>query len=81
MNCCVPPTRMLGLEGVTATDCSTGAVTVSVVLAEMAPSVAVIFAAPAVTPDARPAPLTIATAVVPEDQATKALMSRNVPSE
>ena len=42
MNCCVVPLAMLGIDGVTPMDTSVAAVTVSLVLPEISPDVAVI---------------------------------------
>ena len=57
------------------------AVTVSVVLPETLPKVAVISDEPAPTPVARPLETTVAAGVVPEVQLTEAVMSLDVPSE
>ena len=46
MNCCVVPLAMLGIDGVTPMDTSVAAVTVSVVLPEISPDVAVIVMGP-----------------------------------
>jgi hypothetical protein len=72
MNCWLRPMGMLGVAGVTLIDCRVAAVTVSVVLPETEPSVAVIVLLPAATALARPfepaALLTVATLVLEEDQ-------------
>jgi hypothetical protein len=56
-------------------------VTVSVVLAEMAPKVAVMVVVPAVRAVTRPLPLIAATAVLLEVQVTELVTSCVVPSE
>jgi hypothetical protein len=74
MNCCVAPLRIVRFDGVTAIDCSVGAVTVSTVEPATAPSVALIALVPGATPLARPLAPMVAVAVVPEDQVTDAVM-------
>jgi len=63
-----------GFVGVTAIDCSVGAVTVNVVEPETVPTVALIVLLPKETPMARPAALIVAVAVVPEVHVTDAIM-------
>ncbi len=72
---------MVGLAGVTAIDCSVAAVTVSVAVPERLPQVAVMTDDPTATLVARPPAEIVATEVVPEDHATKAVMSCVVLSE
>jgi len=56
-------------------------VTVSVVLADIVPDVAVMTDVPAETPVARPLEFTVATDVVPDVQVTVAVILFEVPSE
>ena len=63
-----------GFAGVTAIDCSSGAVTVKVVEPETEPKVALIGLVPAPTPLARPAALIVAVAGVPEVHVTDPVM-------
>ena len=75
MNCCVVPSAMLKLGGVTAIDASVAAVTVNVTGAEFTgPSVALTCALPMTTvvasPDEPEALLTTATVLLSEDQVT-----------
>jgi hypothetical protein len=60
-------------------DWSTAVVTVSVVLPDFTPEVAVTVAEPAATPVARPAAFTVATDVVLDDQITDPVMSCELP--
>lgn len=62
---------MEAFAGVTAIDCSVGAVTVNVVEPDTDPRVAVIVLVPAVTPVLKPVPEIVATVVVPEFQVTE----------
>ena len=71
MNGCVVPAEIEGFAGVTPMETSTGAVTVSVVVPVILPSVALMFEAPTVTPVARPPAVIVATLVWPELHATK----------
>ena len=80
-NCVVSPTGMLGLTGVTDMKDRVAEVTVRVVLAEIAPEVALMVAVPAATAVARPLLLTVATDVLDELQVTCVVTSRLVPSE
>jgi hypothetical protein len=79
VNCLLVPSAMLGFVGSTSTDTSVAVVTVSVVLPEIPPNVAVIVVDPAATAVARPLEpavlLTVATVVNEELQATEAVMS------
>jgi len=59
---------MLGLDGVTVIDTGKSAKTVSVVLPEIAPQLAVMVDVPPATPVASPVELIVATDVVPETQ-------------
>src|SRR5260370_155568 len=70
LNCCVAPFGTEGFAGVTAIDCNTGAVTVSVVEPLIVPEVALIVLDPVATVVANPALLIVATVVVPEVQVT-----------
>ncbi len=73
----VVPLAMLGLVGLTATETSVAAVTVSVVEPEILPDVAVIVVVPAATEVASPfepaALLIVAAAVLDELQVTAAV--------
>lgn len=62
-------------------DCSVADVTVSVVLPDMLPEVAVMTDEPTPMLVARPLAATVATEVVPEDQVTDEVMFCDVPSE
>ena len=73
MNCCVIPLAIDGLAGVTAMDCSVGAVTVSNVEPTIEPEVALIVLVPAATPVARPPTVMVAVVVVPEAQVAEAV--------
>jgi hypothetical protein len=64
------PAATDGVAGVTAIDCSTGAVTVSVALPWTAPSVAETVDVPLVSVVAKPVLLTVATAGFVEAQVT-----------
>ena len=68
------PAAIDGFAGVTAIDCSVAAVTVSVVLPEMAPRVADIEDVPAFSAEAKPALVMVAVAGVPEAHVTLAVM-------
>jgi hypothetical protein len=70
VNCCVAPLMIEGFAGVTAIDCNVAAVTVSTVEPEIDDDVAVMVEVPTPAPEARPAALIVAVAVVPEDQFT-----------
>ncbi len=72
---------MLGFPGVTAMDCNTAGVTVSVTLPLIVPDVALMTEVPAATPVASPLALMPATVGVADDQATEVEMSFVVPSE
>jgi hypothetical protein len=73
VNCCVPPAATEGFTGVTAIDTSVAAVTVSVVLPEMAPLVAEIVVLPAFSADAKPALLIVAVVVLDDAHVTLAV--------
>jgi hypothetical protein len=75
VNCLVVPSAMLGLVGATWTETSVAEVTVSKVLPETAPDVAVTVIEPAAAAAARPALPTVATVVDDELQTTDAVMS------
>ena len=85
MNCCFVPFAMLGLVGVTPMDTSVAGVTVSVMVAEILPDVAVIVVVPVDTEVASPldpaALLIVATPVFEEFQVTDAVRSCLVLSE
>jgi hypothetical protein len=69
-NCSVDPATIEGFAGVTAIDCSVAAVTVSNVEPLMDDDFALIVEVPTPVPEASPAALIVAVAVVPEDQVT-----------
>src|SRR5271163_1264337 len=70
VNCCVAPLAIEGFAGVTAIDCNVAAVTVSTVEPEIDDDVAVMVEVPTPAPEASPAALIVAVAVVPDDQVT-----------
>jgi hypothetical protein len=74
VNCCVLPAATEGFTGVTAIDTSVAAVTVSVVLPEMAPLVALMVVPPAFSADAKPEPLIVAVTVLDDAHVTLAVM-------
>ncbi len=74
MNCCVRPAATEGFTGVTAIDTSVAAVTVSVVLPEIAPLVADIVVPPAFSADAKPAALIVAVVVLDDAHVTLLVM-------
>ena len=78
VNCCVVPSEIDGLAGVTAIETNAAAVTVNVVLPAIEPEVAVILAEPVPTALANPcelaALLTVATVVVSELHCTVFVM-------
>jgi hypothetical protein len=79
--CCVSPAAMLTVVGVTAIDCSTAAVTVSVTPAlVIPPDVAVILVVPAATPVATPLALIVAVAVLDDVHVTPVVNVCVVPS-
>ena len=80
MNCLVRPLAILGFTGVTVIKLKVAAVTVSVVLPDLLPDVAVMTDVPAVTPVARPPGFIVATEMVTEDQVTDEVISRDMPS-
>lgn len=65
VNCCVVPSGIVGIAGVTAIDTTTAAVTVSVVEPLIVPDVAVTLVLPRATLLASPCPLTVAMAPFP----------------
>lgn len=83
VNCCVVPSEIDGLAGVTAIETNAAAVTVNVVLPAIEPEVAVILAEPVPTALANPcelaALLTVATVVVSELHCTVFVMFCMVP--
>ena len=78
-NCCVEPSVIEGLDGVTATDTRVGAVIVNVAELEIAPEVAVMVVEPWLRLDARPvvpaALLIVATVGALEDHVTDEVTS------
>jgi hypothetical protein len=74
VNCCVFPAVTVGFTGVTAMDTSVAAVTVSVVLPEIAPLVAEIVVPPAFNAEAKPAALIVAVVVLDDAHVTLAVM-------
>jgi len=70
VNCCVSPWAIDGFAGVTAIDCSTAAVTVSVVEPVTPPNIALIALIPGATPVASPVLLIVATDDIPDAQVT-----------
>ena len=79
-NCCVVPATMPGVVGVTSMEVMVVPVTVSVVVPEMLPEVAVMVVVPPPTAVARPVVLMDAVAVVDELQVTSAEISSLLPS-
>jgi hypothetical protein len=82
VNCCVAPTPMLGVAGVTAmlANVFMGAVTVSTAVPLTLLRVAVILLAPAATPVASPAELMVAAAVLELVHVTDEVMFAVEPS-
>jgi hypothetical protein len=80
VNCWVLPLVIDGFAGVTAIDCNVAAVTVSNVEPLMDDDVAVIVEVPTPAPEASPAALIVAVAVVPELQVTLDVRFCVVPS-
>src|SRR5277367_4466085 len=81
--CCVSPAAMLAVAGVTAIDCSTAAVTVSVTPALVnPPDAAVMLVVPAATPVAVPVPVPVIVAAAGLDDVhtTPVVNARVVPS-
>ena len=74
------PMASVKSSGVTEMDVMAGAVTVTVVDLETLPRVAVMVAVPAAIPLTRPAASTVALAMVEEDQVTRLVRSRLLPS-
>ena len=66
LNCCVPPTRIDALAGVTAMEASVAGPTTKIVEPVIRPDVALIVVVPWLTPVARPAGLIVATPSVVE---------------
>jgi len=81
VNCFVRPVATLGLAGDTVIAVSVAAVTVSVVLPDIEPDVAVTTVEPTAMPVARPPEFMVATDVDPDDQVTNAVISTDVPLE
>ena len=81
INCTVVLGAILGFAGATEIDTSVAEDTVSVVLPDTAPVVAVMVEVPAATPVASPAEFIVATEVVPDNQVACPVMSSTVPSE
>ena len=74
------PMARVKSSGVTEMDVMVGAVTVTGVDLETLPRVAVMVAVPAAIPLTRPAASTVALAMVEEDQVTRLVRSRLLPS-
>ena len=74
------PMARVKSSGVTEMDVMVGAVTVTEVDLETLPRVAVMVAVPAAIPLTRPAASTVALAIVEEDQVTRLVRSRLLPS-
>jgi hypothetical protein len=74
------PMARVKSSGVTEMDVMVGAVTVTEVDLEMLSRVAVMVAVPAAIPLTRPAASTVALAMVEEDQVTRLVRSRLLPS-
>ena len=74
------PMARVKSSGVTEMDVMVGAVTVTEVDLETLPRVAVMVAVPAAIPVTRPAASTVALAMVEEDQVTRLVRSRLLPS-
>jgi hypothetical protein len=74
------PMARVKSSGVTEMDVMVGAVTVTEVDLETLPRVAVMVAVPAAIPLTRPAAPTVALAMVEEDQVTRLVRSRLLPS-
>ncbi len=83
VNCWVSPTGILGLAGVTNMEDRVAEVTVRIVPPDRNPEVAaaVMVEAPGATVVMRPVLLTVAAAALDELQATRAVISKLVPSE
>ena len=77
MNCCVVPAGIEGIAGVTAIEITAAGLTVSTVVAEMEPEIAVTVVAPVDTLVARPCVpallLMVATPVLEELQVAEAV--------
>ena len=74
------PMARVKSSGVTEMDVMVGAVTVTEVDLETLPRVAVMVAVPAAIPLTRPAASTVALAMAEEDQVTRLVRSRLLPS-
>lgn len=74
------PMARVTSSGVTEMDVMVGAVTVTEVDLETLPRVAVMVAVPAAIPLTRPAASTVALAMVEDDQVTRLVRSRLLPS-
>ena len=74
------PMARVKSSGVTEMDVMVGAVTVTEVDLETLPRVAVMVAVPAAIPLTRPAASTVALAMVEDDQVTRLVRSRLLPS-
>ncbi len=83
LNCCVAPTVMFGLPGVTVIDNSIGSCrqTVTVVLPDVLPHVALIVEVPAASAVKKPVVEMVAVSVFEELQVTEFVISRAVLSE
>ncbi len=74
------PIARVESSGVTEMDVMVGAVTVTEVALETLPRVAVMVAVPAAIPLTRPVASTVALAMAEEDQVTRLVRSRLLPS-
>jgi hypothetical protein len=81
VNCWVSRPGMLGLAGVTDIEDKVAEVTVRIILADRNPEVAVMVVVPGATVVMRPVLLTVAEEGLDELQATRAVISKLVPSE
>jgi hypothetical protein len=80
VNCCVVPSGMVGIAGVTAIETRTAGVTVSVVKPLIAPEVAATLVLPTATLVASPCALTVAMVVSAVLQVTAFVRFRVLPS-
>ena len=76
----MPLGATVAVAGVTVIDIRAGALTVRVVVPEMAPDAAEIVVVPAATPVASPEVLTVATAVLEDDQLAVVVRTFVLPS-
>jgi hypothetical protein len=81
VNCSVAPTVKLGVMGIMDMEDRVAEATVKMELPKILPEAAPMVAVPGATAVARPLPLTVATDVLEEPQATCVVISWLVPSE